>query len=114
MHLDRLAAPRVFPVGRRALTISHVLNVFLEANEMVTFIDSEGREYDVVAKEWGFYATPSVDRRLRDFGLRAAFVRNQGDGRGFVVLVALTMLEEWEAYMNSEGQVLVTWLDQLE
>ena len=50
--------------------------IALAPDEQVTFTTEAGGEYDVTRKSWGFYATPSINGRLKTFGLRAALVRN--------------------------------------
>jgi hypothetical protein len=50
-------------------------------------VTKSGAEYDVAAKDWGFYATPSLNGRLQQFGLRGVLIRNRGTGRYFVLLV---------------------------
>jgi hypothetical protein len=35
----------------------------------------DGKEYDVAKKDWGFYATPSMNGRLKKFGFKTAIVK---------------------------------------
>jgi len=114
MQIDAFAEPRRFSVGVTKLQLSHVANITLHPDEMITFISDGGREYDVTAKDWGYYATPSVVGRLRHFGMRAALMRNVDTGQLFVVLVFDNQLPAWRAYMEEERQELVMWLDDAE
>ena len=66
--------PRRFSAGE--VTISHVADLDLEPDEQVTFVSGTGTEYDVARKDWGYYATPSLNGRLAEHGLRAALAVN--------------------------------------
>ncbi|MDE0973587.1 MAG: hypothetical protein OSA11_00675 [Candidatus Nanopelagicales bacterium] len=106
--------PRIFPVGIAHTQLSHVADIDLESDEMVTFVTDEKLEYDVCRKSWGYYATPSLGGRLRAFGWRAAVMRNKDTRHCFVVLVQEGREDEWMAYMLIERQELVLWIDDFE
>ncbi len=82
----------------------------LEPNEQVTFISKGGVEYDVVKREWGFYATPSMNARLLRFNLRSVLVKTIGD-KFFVALVEKGKEELFESSLEKEKSKIVTWLD---
>ena len=113
MEIDTFPRPRRFSVGKADVELSHVANISLGPDEMVTFLSTGHREYDLVAKDWGYYATPSVGKRLREFGLRAALMRNVDTRHVFVVLVFDDQIDVWESYMRAERQELVMWLDEV-
>ena len=48
----------------------------LDADEQISLVTASGRRWDVAAKDWGFYATPSINYRLKNEGLRAALAVN--------------------------------------
>jgi hypothetical protein len=85
----------------------------LAADEQVTFLTEAGGEYDLTRKEWGFYATPSLNGRLAGFNLRAVLVKNRVD-RYFVLLVERGKEEAFDRYVRQEPLKIVTWLDSLE
>lgn len=85
----------------------------LEPDEQITFVTPDGAEYDVARKTWGFYATPSVNGRLLQFGLRTVLVRNP-EGKCYVMLVQRGHEAEFDAYLNSESYVTIAWLDNEE
>lgn len=114
MKIDTKRVPRIFPVGIACTQLSHVADIDLEPDEMVTFETGGKLEYDVCRKSWGYYATPSLGGRLRTFGWRAAVMRNIDTRHCFVVLVQEGMEDDWKAYMISERQELVMWLDDFE
>ena len=69
-----------------------------------------GAEYDVVRKSWGYYATPSLNGRLRNHGFRAVLVRNTR-GKIYLLLVEEGCEEDFHAYLNTERQEILCWLD---
>ena len=110
MRVDRIEPPREFEVGHHGGTLRHAADVALDADEQVTFVRPSGAEYDVVGKDWGFYATPSLNGRLRDHGLRAVLAVNSS-GRMYVLLVESGHEPAFEDYMALEGMRVVCWLD---
>lgn len=111
MHVERVDPPRRFAVGKGDTQLAHCADLWLESEEMVTFRSASGGEYDVTRKEWGYYATPSLGKRVRAFGMRAALMRNRETQQRFVVLVEMDKEAAWRAYMAEEAQDLVAWLD---
>jgi hypothetical protein len=79
----------------------------------VTFLTEDGGEYDLTRKEWGFYATPSLNGRLAGFNLRAVLVKNRVH-RFFVLLVERGKEDAFNRYVRQEPLTIVTWLDSLE
>jgi len=104
--------PRAFQVGLQGqITIFDHGKIELLPNEQVTFTLPAGGEYDVTRKEWGFYATPSLNGRLEQFGLRGVLIKNRGTGRFFVLLVEKGKEAGFEDYCREENLVAVAWLD---
>lgn len=110
MNIEELKPAREFPVGYEDIILRHSANIELEDDEMVTFVSGES-QYDVCKKSWGYYATPSLDKRLPHFGLRPALMRNRRTRHCFLVLVHHDHIPEWREYMAGEDQELVAWLD---
>lgn len=112
MKFTPIDPPRTFEVtgaGVR-LELSDCGRLALAPDEQVTFTTENGSEFDVTRKNWGFYATPSTNGRLKSFGLRAALVRNAA-GRLFVVLVEQQKESEFLGYIKADKQALLTWID---
>ncbi len=112
MRFERKDPPRVFSVGRGGMPI-HIKDcgrVELEPDEQLTFVTSSGAEYDVVRKLWGFYATPSLNGRLKRFGLRGVLVRNTL-GQYFVLLLEQGHELAFDRYVRDERLAIVCWLD---
>jgi hypothetical protein len=106
--------PRVFMVGNaEKFPMRDCARVQLDPDEQVTFVTEAGAEYDLARKDWGFYATPSLNGRLASFGLHPVLVKNPS-GRFFLLLVERGKEVLFDAYIASEGLDLVAWLDTSE
>jgi hypothetical protein len=115
MKIDIKDPPRKFEVGHPpSAELSDCGSISLDHDEQVTFLTDSGKEYDVARKDWGFYATPSLNGRLRDFGLRAVLVRSQVTGRYFVWLVEDGKELLFEQYRLQEKCDVICWLDTTE
>lgn len=112
MKVVRKDPPRRFAVGAGGrIVLSDCGDIRLLPDEQVTFVAPSGRRYDLAAKEWGFYATPSVNGRLRAEGFRTALVRNPA-GRRYVVLVEEDRMAAFREYLREEGAQVEEWLDE--
>jgi len=115
MKFEPKNPPRRFAVGNSVkFEMKDCGNLHLDADEQVTFVTPSGAEYDVAAKEWGFYATPSLNGRLEQFGLRGVLIRNRDTGRYFVLLVARGREPQFDAYCTHENLAVIAWLDSTE
>ena len=93
MKITEQQPPRVFRTGRaQPIDLHDCARIQLDPDEQVTFITESGAEYDVARKAWGFYATPSLNGRLRQFGLRAALVKNLARRCGEMTSISLIAL----------------------
>lgn len=99
VRIERREPPRRFTV--KGVALSHVADVALEADEIVTF-HAGTSEYDVTRKSWGYYATPSLNRRLPSFGLRPFLVR-AADEAAFVMLVQDGHETAFQDYLRLEN-----------
>ncbi len=106
--------PRRFKVGNAVkFDMKDCGSLALEHDEQVTFTTESGAEYDVARKDWGFYATPSLNSRLEGFGLRGVLVKNRLD-RFFVLLVERGKEELFDRYLEIESLEVICWLDTSE
>ena len=102
---------RVFKVGNQgSISITDSGHIHLEADEQVTFKTTEGKEYDVTRKNFGFYATPSLNGRLKKFGLRPALVGNSANNF-YILLVEEGKETLFKKYLSDEALRLVLWMD---
>jgi len=111
MIIDRKMPPREFAVGfGHVIRIKDCGTVRLEPDEQVTFVTEGGGEYDLVRKNWGFYATPSLNARLLNCGLRAVLVKNR-ERRYYILLVEKGKEPLFEEYVRTESLEIVWWMD---
>ena len=104
--------PRDFTVGmNKKITIKDFGEIYLDPNEQISFVTEDNSRYDVVRKEWGFYATPSVNARLKNEGFKTALVKNE-IGRIFVMLVKKNMTNSFKEYCTIEKQTIIKWIDE--
>jgi len=112
MKFEAKTPPRRFTVGNSVkFDMLDCGEVRLQPNEQLTFKTASGAEYDVAAKDWGFYATPSLNGRLEQFGLRGVLIRNRDTGRYFVLLVERGHEPQFDAYCVQENLAVIAWLD---
>ena len=115
MRFEEKKPPRRYQVGNVAkFDISDCGTIRLEPDEQVTFATESGRELDVTRKSWGFYATPSLNGRLEQFGLRGVLIQNTKTLRYFIFLVEKDRMEDYQKYMDKEGLAVIAWLDTSE
>ena len=112
MKVNEKKVPRKFEVGLdKQITIKDCGTIHLKRNEQITFVTGSGKEYDVARKNWGFYATPSVNGRLKGFGFKTALVKNTR-GKHYIMLVEKEKLNSFNDYLEEENQTLEHWLDE--
>ena len=112
MKYKEILPPRKFNAGsNQQICIEHCADVYLKDNEQVTFVSENGSEYDVAKKDWGYYATPSVNSRLKKFGFKTALTRNPSKNY-YIMLVEDTKIEKFKNYLREENMLLVEWLDE--
>src|SRR5688572_12311644 len=105
MKLTPVDPPRRFEVSGAGvkLMLSDCAHIALEPDEQVTFTTDAGGELDVARKNWGFYATPSTNARLKSFGLRAALVMSVYQ-KLFVVVVEAGKEDAFFSYVEADRQ----------
>ena len=111
MRVDQKPAPRVYRCGAgNSIEMKDCASIALDADEQVTFRTESGAEYDVARKSWGFYATPSTNKRLKSFCLRAAVVENSA-GAVYINLCESGKEDDFFQYLVSESSRVICWLD---
>ena len=112
MKISEIAPPRLFRVGQaEQIEIADCARIDLAPDEQVTFRTDSGAEYDVTRKDWGFYATPSLNGRLAAFALKGVLVRNPA-ALLFVLLVEESRMSLFQRYVEQEQLTILAWLDQ--
>ena len=113
MKIYKKKIPRVFKVGiKNKIILKDVGNVYLRDNENLTFISGKNKKYEICKKNWGFYATSSVNKRLNKEGFKTALVKNW-QNKFFVMIVDKNKKTSFKEYCNKEKYRIVQWLDTL-
>lgn len=104
--------PRVYTVGKnKNISISDLGKIHLKSDEQLTFITENKNEYDFCRKEWGFYATPSINSRLKNENFLTALVSNENN-RIYIMVVEKSKMKKFRAYLKSENQTIVAWFGE--
>lgn len=102
--------PRCFSV--KTHEVKDFGKIYLEEGEMVSFVTPSNKEYDFVAKEWGFYSTPSINSRLKKEGFKSALVVNESN-QLYVMTVEKDKIEFFLTYLKTnQDNKLICWLDE--
>ena len=112
MRFNPNSPPREFKVGAHPVSIYDFGNIYLDQNEQVTFKRQSGAEYDITAKDWGFYATPSINGRLLEFGFRTVLVTSSLTNKRYILIVEIGHENSFNSYLQLESLVIESWLDE--
>ena len=78
MKVYRKKTPRNFLVSKKNnIYLKDVGKVNLGINENLTFTSSGSKQYEVCRKDWGYYATPSINSRLKKNGFKTALAKQK-------------------------------------
>ena len=112
MKFNEENPPREFKVGLdNQIVIKDCGTIHLTPDEQITFVTGDGKEYDVSRKNWGFYATPSMNGRLKKIGFKTALVKNS-HGMYYIMLGEKNRINEFQNYLKEEKQSIEQWLDE--
>ena len=108
-----LKKSREYEVGIKSKTIiKDVGKINLDSDEQITFVDSSENEYDLAKKNWGYYATPSINKRLKKFNYKTALVKNNQTDLFYVMIVCNNKIKEFNKYISADSMEIVCWLDE--
>jgi len=111
MKFKETNPPREFKVGDGSIQLKDTGRIELDPDEQITLLTDKGAEYDVVRKEWGFYATPSLNGRLISFDLRTVLVKNKSFNRYYILLVEKDKRDQIDDYLTKNDMKVIMWLD---
>jgi len=104
--------PRVFKVGKnKKINIKEVGFLYLKNDEQITLINENKKNYDIIKKSWGYYATPSTNGRLKKEGFKTALVKNKSN-RYYVLIVDKKKIKNFKNYCKTENQKVIEWIDE--
>ncbi len=112
LKINTTNKPREFKVGLdQSIVLKDCAEIELNPNEQITFKAEAGAEYDVCRKDWGYYATPSINDRLKRCGFKTALVKN-AKGQIYIMIVEKDKISGFDAYLKAENNVVEKWLDE--
>lgn len=110
MKIDIKETPREFKAKK--FTIRDYGKIFLDSDEMVSFVTKDGKEFDFTAKNWGFYATPSMNSRLTNQGFKTALVVNENNQLYIMAVEKDKLIEFFEYLKDEQDNRVLCWLDE--
>ena len=100
---------RKFKVGIKKIELTEKAYIFLKNNEMVT-LKNKKMEYDIVKKDWGYYATPSINERLLKFNFKTCIIKNKTSKNIFILIVDKNKIKNLIKYLKNENCRVIKWL----
>jgi len=98
------------PLKNSNLVIKDCAEIILSDNEQVTFTNkSRTVNYDLTKKDWGYYATPSINGRLKKNNFQTYIVKNESTKLFFIFLVKSKKKKFFLKYLKSENLIIVSW-----
>lgn len=92
-------------IGEKKIELSDLATINLKKNEQVTF-KYLNSEYDVTKKDWGYYATPSINGRLKKFGFRTFLIKNKFN-KIYLFLVHKNKIKSFTKYCKEDNQQIL-------
>tara|TARA_Y100001970_G_C14135961_1_gene804282 strand:- start:440 stop:775 length:336 start_codon:yes stop_codon:yes gene_type:complete len=111
MKILKKKPPRKFYVGNN-IELKDCAKIYLNPNEQVTFLTTKKQEYDVCKKDWGFYATPSINGRLKSFNFQTALIKNIKTKKIYIFLIEKGKQKKFYKYIKKEKCKVIKWLSK--
>lgn len=96
---------RIYKLKNNGIKIKDIGDIFLRNNEQLTFRNGKS-EYDVAKKNWGYYATPSINNRLKKFKFRTFLVKNSINNI-YIMLVHKNKMLQFRKYLKEEKNFII-------
>ena len=111
MRIIKKKPPRKFKPSKNII-IKDCAKIYLNSNEQVTFLTKKKQEYDVCKKDWGFYATPSVNGRLKSYNFKTAIIQNKKTKKIYIFLLEKGKEKKFYRYLKEENCKVIKWLSK--
>ena len=112
MRIKRRKKIRKFIVNKKTnLIVSDVGEISLKNNEHLT-INVLNKKNEICAMNWGFYATSSINSRLKKEGFITALTKNSFN-KLFVMIVHVKKRKQFSKYCKKEKIKVVKWLSKI-
>ena len=108
MKVYKRIKPRKFLVSKKNnIILKDGGKIFLNENENLTITCKEQKDFEICRKEWGYYATPSLNFRLKKKGLKAVLVKQKL--KYFILLVDVRKRKKFKDYIKIENYKIIKW-----
>ena len=108
MKVYKKKKPRIFLVSKKNnIFLKDVGRVYLQENENLTITSKNKKNFEICRKSWGYYATPSLNFRLKKSGLKAVLVKQKK--KYFILLVDVKKKKEFYYYKKIENYKIIKW-----
>ena len=77
-------------------------DISLSNNEQVTFVSKSNGRYDICKKSWGYYATPSINSRLKKEGFKYLLKIHHDESKDCLRL-------QWVLYQSFEPHIPIAF-----
>lgn len=111
MRIIKKKPPRKFKPSKNII-IKDCAKIYLNSNEQVTFLTKKKQEYDVCKKEWGFYATPSVNGRLKSYNFKTSIIQNIKTKKIYIFILEKGKEKKFYRYLKEENCKVIKWLSK--
>lgn len=112
MKVYKRKKPRTFLVSEKnRIFLKDVGKVSLNDNENLTISSTDKKNYEICRKNWGYYATPSINVRLKKNGFRTVLVKQ--NKKLFILIVDNKKIKMFKRYIKLENYKIVKRLDNL-
>ena len=90
------------------VVLKDVGKVILQNNELLS-LQKSNKKNEICAKEWGFYLTPSINKRLKKQNLIVVLTKNNINKK-FLMLVNKSKLKIFKNYCKIESLKIINWI----
>lgn len=111
MQIFKKKKPRKYHAGNNVF-IKDCGKILLNSDEQITFITKKKNQYDLAKKNWGFYATPSINSRLKKFKFRTAIIKSLNSGKYFIFILEKGKEKAFNKYLKQENFKVILWFDK--
>ena len=111
MKIKKISRKFIVGSGKNSIKINHTAKIRLNNDEQITFLFKKS-QHDFVKKNWGFYATPSINGRLKKEGFISALVKNKKK-MIYLMVIHKTKKKEFNKYCKLHDQKVVKWLHKV-
>ena len=98
------------PFANSKIVIKDCGKIFLNNDELVTFSDKNKKKfnYDITKKNWGYYATPSINKRLKNNNFESFIVLNKFKDF-FIMIVYKNKKKIFLDYLKKNRLKIIQW-----